>query len=64
MVADALIHKVASPPIQGLCLRMNIVSPLSELIREAQVEGIMRENLYRRRLRARLENLLPIIDGL
>lgn len=44
VVANALSRKVARALVRGLCLRMINISPLLDLIREAQVEGIRREN--------------------
>lgn len=35
MVVDALIHRVDSTPIQDVCLRMTIVTPILEMIRFA-----------------------------
>lgn len=40
VVADALSRKSASTPIKDLFLRMVIVSPLFDMIKEAQVEGL------------------------
>ncbi|KAL7598665.1 hypothetical protein Lser_V15G26501 [Lactuca serriola] len=43
VMADALIHKTTSTPIMDLCLRVMIVSPLLNLIKKSQVEGLKRE---------------------
>ncbi|KAI3522051.1 hypothetical protein L1887_11529 [Cichorium endivia] len=44
VVADALSRKVMGAPLRGICLRMTIVTPLLELIREAQLEASKSEN--------------------
>ena len=44
MVVDALSHKAASAPIRDVCLRMTVISPLLDMIKEARVEGLKREN--------------------
>ena len=43
VVADALSRKVSAAPIRYLCLRMTVITPLLERIREAQVEGLKEE---------------------
>ena len=44
VVADALSRKpTISPPLE-MCLRMTVVSPLIEMIRSAQEEGLKEEN--------------------
>ena len=43
VVVDALSHKVISVPIEDMCLRMVIISPLLDLIKEALVEGLRME---------------------
>lgn len=43
VVVDALICKEISAPIRALCLRMTIVTPLLEQIREAWVKAIKEE---------------------
>lgn len=44
VVADALSRKVVSTPIGDVCLRVVIISPLLDLIKKAQVEGLEKEN--------------------
>ena len=44
VVADALSCKAASTPFIDLCLRMVIVSPLLDMIKKVQVEGLKRQN--------------------
>ena len=44
VVADALSHRMASSAIGGLYMRISIDSPLLDLIREAQAEGVKKEN--------------------
>ena len=40
MVADALSCKVAGFPIRNKCLRITVISPLLDMIKEAQVENL------------------------
>ena len=42
VVADALSRKAA--PIRDVCIRMTVVTPLMEQIREAQQEAIKEEH--------------------
>ena len=44
VVADALSCKEVCSPLQDICLRMNVTSPLMHLIKEAQVEGLKKES--------------------
>ena len=44
MVADALSHKTEGSPIRDICMRMTMILPLLDMIREAQVEGVKKEN--------------------
>ena len=44
VVADALIHKATGSPIWGICMRVTVSPPLIDMIREAQVEGVKKEN--------------------
>ena len=44
VVANALSCKMASSVIRGLCMRISIDSPSLYLIREAQAEGVKKEN--------------------
>lgn len=50
-MVDALSRNVASTTIRDLCLRMTIVSPLVDLIKEAHEEGIMRDNWNKEKIR-------------
>ena len=43
MVADALSRKTVCSSIQDTCLRMTVTSPLMDLIKEAQVEGLKKK---------------------
>ena len=42
-VADALNRKAVASPIRDICLRMTVITPLLERIREAQVKGMKEE---------------------
>ena len=44
MVADALIQRTISALIQDICLRMTVMTPVRETIKEAQSEAIKEEN--------------------
>ena len=44
VVADAFSRKAESPSIGNVCLRMTVISPMLDMIKEAQVEGLKREN--------------------
>ena len=44
MVADALTPKTMSALIRDICLRMTVISHLMDMIKEAQVEHLKREN--------------------
>ena len=43
VVADALSRKVSAAPIRDLCMRMTVITPLLERIKEAQMEGLKEE---------------------
>ena len=47
MVADALSRREESAPIQDVCMRMTVMTPILDTIREAQVEAVRPENLKR-----------------
>ena len=53
-MADGLIRKVMSAPIQAICLRMNVISPLLDMIKEAQVEVLKKENWKIERIRGQI----------
>ena len=44
VVVDALSRKEASAPIRDVCLRITVITPLLEQIREALVEAIKEEH--------------------
>ena len=44
VVADALSRNVGSAPIRDVCMRMNVMTPFLEIIKEAQSEAIKEEN--------------------
>ena len=44
VVADALSRKATGSPIRGICMRVTVSPPLIDMIREAQVEGVKKEN--------------------
>ena len=44
VVADTLSRKTVDSPIGNMCLRITSISPLLEMIKEAHVEGVKKEN--------------------
>ena len=44
VVADTLSRKTASVLTKDVCLRITVISPLLDMIKEAQVEGLKKEN--------------------
>ena len=44
MVADAFSRKAVTAPIRNMCLRMTMITPMLEHIREAQVEAMEEEH--------------------
>ena len=44
MVADALRRKTAGSPIGNICTRMTVIPPLLDMIKEAQVKRLKKEN--------------------
>ena len=44
VVADDLSRKATGSPIRGICMRVTVRPPLIDMIREAQVEGVKKEN--------------------
>ena len=62
MVVDTLSHRVVSASSRGLCMRVMITSPLLELVREAQMEGIKEENWKKAKIKAQLLPLSWIVE--
>lgn len=54
VVVDTLSRKACSALIRGLCLRITIVPPLSDLVREDQARGIKGRIGKRKRSGARM----------
>ena len=61
VVADDLSRKTASASIRDVCLRMTVISPLLDMIKEAQVEGLKRENRKIERIQGKI--MLFVRDG-
>ena len=61
MVADACSLKAASAPIGDNCLRMKVTSPLMDMIKEDQVEGLKKENRKIEQIRGQIP--LFVWDG-
>ncbi|KAI3682050.1 hypothetical protein L2E82_50198 [Cichorium intybus] len=64
VVVDALSHKVTGVPLRGICLKMMVVVPLLELIREAQVEASKSENQKGERIVGQLASMVKDSRGL
>ena len=50
IVADALSCKAIATLIKDMCLRMTVITPLLEQIREAQVEAMKEEHRKSKRI--------------
>ncbi|KAL7601481.1 hypothetical protein Lser_V15G23980 [Lactuca serriola] len=64
VVVDALIRKLAGSSDWASCMRISVDSPLLELIREAQVEGVWEENWKIDRIRDEIAIFVPDSRGL
>lgn len=47
VVADALSHRAESAPIRDICMRITVMTPVLDTIREAQAEAVRPENCKR-----------------
>lgn len=59
-MVDALSRNVASTTIRDLCLRMTIVSPLLDMIRELQTKGIKEENWKKKSTRGHIPTFVTV----
>ena len=50
IVHDALSRKIAIAPIRDVCMRITVITPLLESIREARVEAIKEEHRKSKRI--------------
>ena len=64
VVVDALSRKMAGSSIDSLCMRISIDSPLLDLIREDQAEGVMKENWKQERLMGEVDRFATDRRGL
>ena len=64
VVADALSRKAVSSPIKDIFLRMVVTSPLLDLIKEAQVKGLKKENWKTERIRGHIPLFVRDSQGL
>ncbi|KAI3518312.1 hypothetical protein L1887_06894 [Cichorium endivia] len=58
VVADALSRKKICVPLRVTCLRMTVVTPLLELIREAQEKAVKPENQKSERIKGQVSNMV------
>ena len=64
VVADALSRKATGSPIGNICLRMKVISPLLDMIKEAHVEGVKKENWKIERIRGQYPLFVRDSQGL
>lgn len=57
VVEDALSRKTTSTPVQDLCLRMTVISGFPDMISDAKIERIKKENWKKEKTRV---ILLPL----
>ncbi|KAI3522357.1 hypothetical protein L1887_00076 [Cichorium endivia] len=58
VVADALSRKKICVPLRVTCLRMTVVTPLLEMIREAQEKAVKPENQKSERIKGQVSNMV------
>ena len=61
VVADALSRKTERSPIRDICMRMTMISPLLDMIKEAQVKGAKKENCMIEKCGGNILSLLRIV---
>lgn len=61
MVEDALSRKTTSIPVQDLCLRMTVISAFPDMISDAQIERIKKENWKKEKTKVILLPLSPTV---
>ena len=59
-----LSHKVVAAPIMDIYLRMIVTSPLMDIIKEAQVEGLKKENWKTEHIRGQIPLFFRDSQGL
>mgnify|MGYP001549209286 CR=1 FL=1 len=64
VVADALSRRADSAPIRDVCMRMTVMTPVLDTIREAQVEAVRSENRKRERVSGQVSSLRRMVMGL
>ncbi|KAL7595475.1 hypothetical protein Lser_V15G28376 [Lactuca serriola] len=64
VVVDTLSRKATNVPIRDLFLRMSVTSPLLDLIKEAQIEGLKEENQKNEKTRGQISTFIRDIRGL
>ena len=50
VVADALSRRAESAPLRDVCMRLTVMTPVLDTIREAQVEAMRPENRKQERV--------------
>ena len=64
LVADSLSHKSARSSVGDMCMRICVDSLLMGLIREAQTEGVRKENWKQERIRGKIDKFVTDSRGL
>ncbi|CAH1446826.1 unnamed protein product [Lactuca virosa] len=64
VVADALSRRTDSIPIRDVCMRMTVMTPVLDIIREAQVEAVRPENRKRERVIGQVSEFVTDSRGL
>ena len=64
VVANTLSLKMAITPIRDLCLRITIISPLLDMIIQAQTEWIKEENQKKEKIRGQIATFITDRRGL
>lgn len=59
-----MLHKSAGSSAGEMCMRISIDSPLLDLIREAQEEGVRNENWKHERIRGKIDRFVTDSQGL
>ena len=64
VVVDALSRKAESAPIRDICMRMTVMTPVLDIIREARVEAVRPENRKRERVIGQVSEFVTDSRGL
>ena len=64
VVADALSRRAESAPIRDVCLRMTVMTPILDTIRDTQAEAVKLENPKRERVIGQVSEFMADSRGL